>query len=62
MGMGPIPYSAVSRYADAHGFDGDLLGTFIVIIRSMDGAYREAMQEASGAQGGGSAKSPKLTA
>lgn len=45
MGIGPIPWSAIDRYARRFGIDGaDEFDAFAFLIRSMDGAFlrREA--------------------
>lgn len=39
MGVGPIPYSSVCRYAEAHGMGRDEFDYFHTIIRAMDTEY-----------------------
>lgn len=42
MGRGPIPFSALDRYADRYGIaDIDEFEQFRVVIRAMDGAFLE---------------------
>jgi len=39
MGVGPIPYSSVVRYAEGHDMDPDEFDYFHGIIRAMDNEY-----------------------
>lgn len=40
MGVGPIPFGAIDRYADRYGIEGvDEFDAFRELIRAMDDAY-----------------------
>lgn len=45
MAMGPIPWTAVERYADREGLVGDDYEQFVVLVRMMDVAYLEYQAE-----------------
>ena len=47
MSMGWIPWIAMERYATVWGLDEDNTRAFIMVIRSMDGAYLEWEHEQS---------------
>ena len=39
MGEGPIPWSAIADYCNAHGFEGDQIDDTFYLVRAMDNAY-----------------------
>lgn len=39
MGVGPIPFSAIDRYADRYGVESDAFEALRQLIRAMEGAY-----------------------
>ena len=42
MEAGPIPWTAIDRYAERHGIEGDDFEEFLILVRAMDDEYREA--------------------
>ena len=40
-GFGPIPWTAIARWADAHGLDADERQTLTRVIRALDGVFLE---------------------
>ncbi len=44
---GPIPWTAICRYADKHGFAGDSFDDLVAIVRATDDAFRAHVQEKS---------------
>ena len=43
-GIGPIPWTAINKYADVHGLEQDLIEPFTEVIRRMDTAYIERVK------------------
>lgn len=41
MGIGPIPWASIERYADRENMDDEELERFEVLIRAMDNVYLE---------------------
>lgn len=44
MDLGPIPWNVTVQYAYHHKLEEDLIEPFVLIIRSMDSAYRDWME------------------
>lgn len=42
--IGPIPWSAVDRYARSHGFTGPMSDWFVDVIMTLDAEYREHLR------------------
>lgn len=45
MGIGPIPWTAVDRYAERHGFRGDGFSYLLKMVRAMDDAFIKHMKQ-----------------
>lgn len=58
MGVGPIPWTAIDRYAERHGVtDPDDYDEFVELISAMDSAYLEhAQKEAEARESAAKAK------
>jgi hypothetical protein len=41
MGLGPIPWLSIDRYASRYGLIGDDFDRLCNLIQAMDGAYRD---------------------
>lgn len=39
MDIGPVPYTAISEYANRHGMNNDVFPILLTFIRGMDNAY-----------------------
>lgn len=39
MGVGPIPWTAIDRYAERYGFHGDGFGYLLKMVRALDDAF-----------------------
>ena len=48
MGVGPIPWSAIDRYAERHGFDDEQRTDLQYHIRALDATYIEHHNKKSG--------------
>jgi len=41
MDLGPIPWTAIVNYGERAGLEPDTIEAFVIVIRTMDGAYRK---------------------
>lgn len=51
MGVGPIPWTAVDRYAKRYGYSGEDFESLLAMIEAMDEAFLAHLKKTSGKEG-----------
>lgn len=53
MAVGPIPWDAIDRYAERHGFEGDDYEDLVDFVRAMDEVFLASEREKAKKKPGG---------